>query len=95
MNQGIQGGHLAAQKLSDSITQYLNSTDGSNHYQLYTYIFLNKRGLMDALSRAGPRFANAKVKLDEFMIGFNQAAERFMMVDVGGAKEAADAKIKG
>ena len=29
------------------------------------------------------------------MIGFNQATERFMMVDVGGAKEAADAKIKG
>ena len=28
-------------------------------------------------------------------MGFNQAAERFMMVDVGSEKEAADAKIKG
>jgi hypothetical protein len=28
-------------------------------------------------------------------MGFNQAAERFMIVDVGSGKEAADAKIKG
>ena len=27
-------------------------------------------------------------------MGFNQAAERFLVVDVGSAKEAADAKIK-
>lgn len=28
-------------------------------------------------------------------MGFNQAAERFIIVDVGSGKEAADAKIKG
>jgi len=33
--------------------------------------------------------------LEDFMVGFNQAAERFVVIDVGGAKEAADAKIKG
>lgn len=33
--------------------------------------------------------------LEDFMIGFNQAAEKFVAIDVGGAKEAADAKIKG
>lgn len=36
-----------------------------------------------------------KQKFEDFVIGFNQAAERFLMVDVGTAKEAADAKIKG
>lgn len=37
----------------------------------------------------------AKAKFDDFVLGFNQAAERFIMLDVGGAKEAADTKIKG
>jgi hypothetical protein len=40
-------------------------------------------------------FPAAKARFDDFMMGFNLAAERFIMVDVGSAKEAADAKIKG
>ncbi|KAF8914072.1 hypothetical protein CPB84DRAFT_54396 [Gymnopilus junonius] len=63
-----------------------------NQYQLSVYVFLNKRGLTDTLGRAG--LLAAKNKFEEFIIGFNQAAERFLMVDVGSAKEAADAKIK-
>lgn len=54
---------------------------------------MNKRGLADTLGRAG--FSAAKARFDDFMMGFNLAAERFIMVDVGSAKEAADAKIKG
>ncbi|KAF8165184.1 hypothetical protein B0H34DRAFT_227411 [Crassisporium funariophilum] len=92
ISQGLPGGHIAARMLSDSIIQHLVSTNGSNHYQLWVYVFLNKRGLMDTLGRFG--FASAKVKFEEFVTGFNQAAERFIMVDVGSAKEAADAKIK-
>jgi len=92
ISQGQPGGHFAAQKLSDAIIQHLTSTTGTNHYQLWVYIFLNKRGLMDAFGRVG--LLSAKSKFEEFTLGFNQAAERFMMVDVGGAKEAADAKIK-
>ncbi|KAF9557235.1 hypothetical protein CPC08DRAFT_743709 [Agrocybe pediades] len=90
--QGQSGGHLAAQKLSDAIVQQLATTNGVNQYQLWAYVFLNKRGLTDALGRAG--YLAAKAKFDDFVIGFNQAAERFLMVDVGSAKEAADAKIK-
>ena len=48
---------------------------------------------MDTFGRVG--LLTAKTKFEEFTLGFNQAAERFMIVDVGGAKEAADAKIKG
>ncbi|KAF8974358.1 hypothetical protein BDZ97DRAFT_1911551 [Flammula alnicola] len=69
--QGQPGGHIAAQRLSDSIIQHLTSTNGAN------------------------QISAAKVKFDEFIMGFNQAAERFIMLDVGSAKEAADAKIKG
>lgn len=49
--------------------------------------------MADALGRAG--LLDATANLEDFVMGFNQAAERFVMVDVGGAKEAAHAKIKG
>lgn len=62
-------------------------------YQIWVYVFLNKRGLSDTFGRAG--LAAAKTRFDDFILGFNQAAERFVMLDVGSAKEAADAKIKG
>lgn len=62
-------------------------------YHLYVYVFYNKQGLVNAIGRAG--YFDAKLKFDEFSFGFNQAAERFIMVDVGGGKEQADAKIKG
>ena len=93
VSQGQAGGHSAAQKLSDAIIQHLTSTIGIHHYQLWVYVFLNKRGLLDTFGRVG--LLSAKSKFEEFTLGFNQAAERFIMVDVGGAKEAADAKIKG
>ncbi|KAH9482826.1 hypothetical protein JR316_0004926 [Psilocybe cubensis] len=92
ISQGQSGGHIAAQKLSDAIMQHLASTNGVNRYQLWVYIFFNRRGLIDTFGRAG--LAAAKNKFDDFIMGFNQAAERFIMLDVGSAKEAADAKIK-
>jgi hypothetical protein len=91
--QGQTGGHAAAQRLLDSILQHLVSTYGMKHYQIWVYVFLNKRGLSDTFGRAG--LATARARFDEFIWGFNQAAERFIMLDVGSAKEAADAKIKG
>jgi len=90
--QGQAGGHLAAQKLSDAILQYLTAHYGGHQYQLWVYIFFNKRGLMDAYGRAGNW--TARTKFEEFYMGFNEAAEKFIMVDVGSRKEAADAKIK-
>lgn len=57
------------------------------------YVFLHKRGLIDALERAG--HGAEKLSFDEFVAGFNQAGKRFIMVDVGARKEAADSKIRG
>ena len=37
----------------------------------------------------------ARDALDEFVFGFNQACERFTMIDVGTDKGAAEAKLKG
>ncbi|RDB22629.1 hypothetical protein Hypma_010355 [Hypsizygus marmoreus] len=90
--QGCVGGHTAAQMLADSILQHLTSNYGANQYQLWVYVFFHKRGLMDTFGRVGN--AIVKQKFEDFIMGFNQAAERFIMVDVGAGKEAADAKIK-
>ncbi|PPQ66755.1 hypothetical protein CVT24_008712 [Panaeolus cyanescens] len=92
ISQGQAGGHQAAEKLADSIAQYLGTTNGLHQYQLWVYVFLNKRGLIDVLGRMG--YPVARARLEEFMVGFNQAADHFILVDVGSAKEAADAKIK-
>jgi hypothetical protein len=91
--RGLDGGYAAAQTLTDCIQKHLLSSFSLDQFQLWTYIFYNKRGLSETLGRAG--LWQAKAKLDDFMIGFNQAAGRFSMVDVGFGKEMADAKIKG
>ncbi|KIK65410.1 hypothetical protein GYMLUDRAFT_38863 [Collybiopsis luxurians FD-317 M1] len=89
--QGHSGGLRAAQNLSDSIIKYLTEKYGSHQYQLWVCIFLNKKGLMETLGKLAISLKNS---FEDFMTGFNQAAERFSILDVGSAKEAADAKIK-
>ena len=92
IKRGKPGGQGAAQSLSENVQKYVTTKYGTNSYQLFVQLFLNKQGLMDALGRAG--YSVAKSNLEDFLMGFNQASERFLVVDVGSAKEAADAKIK-
>lgn len=84
---------MAAKMLAESVREDFTAKYQLDHFHLYVYVFYNKRGLVEAIGRAG--HFNAKHKFDDFTFGFNQAAERFMMVDVGSGKEQADAKIKG
>ncbi|RXW13828.1 hypothetical protein EST38_g12024 [Candolleomyces aberdarensis] len=88
--EGKEGGQKAASELSDGIMQHLPSR---NSHHLWVYVFLNKKGLSDTLGRVS-KFT-ARQRLDDFIIGFNHASERFVMADVGYAKEGADAKIRG
>ncbi|KAF9247164.1 hypothetical protein BU15DRAFT_58049 [Melanogaster broomeanus] len=92
MNQGQEGGLEAARMLTEKIRQYLSSDHAYEQFHLWVYLFYNKRGLLDTFGRVG--LTAAKQRFEDFIMGFNQAAERFVMVDVGGSKEAADAKIK-
>ncbi|KZP24527.1 hypothetical protein FIBSPDRAFT_784327 [Athelia psychrophila] len=78
--------------LAESVREDFTTKYQLDHFHLYVYVFYNKRGLVEAIGRAG--HFNAKHKFDDFTFGFNQAAERFIMVDVGSGKEQADAKIK-
>lgn len=88
--EGQAGGHKAASMLSDCIKQQI---PGRPHLEISVYAFLNQYGLAMKFGRISKY--EAKNKLGDFMTGFNQASERFIIADVGFAKEGADAKIKG
>ncbi|THH32671.1 hypothetical protein EUX98_g1526 [Antrodiella citrinella] len=92
--QGSQGGQTAARELSKNIHDYLDNTFQmpTSTFVLSVFVFLHKKGLMEALGRAG--YTTEKFKFDEFLAGFNQAGQRFVMVDVGAGKENADSKLK-
>ncbi|KAG8218786.1 hypothetical protein J3R82DRAFT_4461 [Butyriboletus roseoflavus] len=92
ITQGQEGGLEAARLLTVRVRHYLASDLEHEKFHLWVYLFYNKRGLLETFARVG--LSAAKQKFDDFIIGFNQAAERFLILDVGGSKEAADAKIK-
>lgn len=92
LSQGQQGGHLAASSLLNSITQFLSTNYGADSYEIWVYLFYNKRGLTDTFGRVG--LGSLAKMFDDFSLGFNSATGRFTMVDVGRGKEAADAKLK-
>jgi hypothetical protein len=86
---GKEGGHTAASKLSETVTRYL----APNQFQLHVHVFHNKRGLANTLKRSG--YQEAGTKFDDFIVGFNQAAERFSIIDAGELKEGSDHKMRG
>ncbi|KAI5116546.1 hypothetical protein M0805_004328 [Coniferiporia weirii] len=91
MSKGQDGGRLAAKQLSESVHFHLTSVQPC---RLWTYVFFNKRGLLDALAAAGGEYAEARERFGEFMSGFNQSSERFVMADIGSGEGATDSKIK-
>ena len=86
--EGEQGGHEAASRLTTGIESYV----GDQQSELHVYVFLKKSDLTSALKCHGHN--NSSDKLDEFIMGFNEAYNLFSMVDVG-AKKTADNKIRG
>ena len=86
---GKKGGHEAASRLTESIKACLDPQP----FQLHVYVFHNRRGLMATLKRCG--YSEAAAAFDDFVVGFNQAAERFAMIDAGELKEGSDHKMKG
>lgn len=87
--EGKKGGHEAASRLTESIKAYLDP----HQFQLHVYVFHNRRGLIATLKRCG--YGDAAIMFDDFVAGFNQAAERFAMIDAGELKEGSDHKMRG
>jgi hypothetical protein len=85
---GFRGGDRAARKLGDALRK-----DAIHHSrvqsQVRVYSYLNRKGLDTHVHD------KTLVKWQQFVIGFNTAGHGFYMVDVGGAKEAADNRVRG
>ena len=87
--QGKKGGHEAATRLVEVTRAHLEPCQ----FQLHVYVFYNRRGLMSILKRCG--HGEAAVMFDDFVVGFNQAAERFAIIDTGELMEGSDHKMRG
>jgi len=86
--EGKKGGHDAATRLTECIKAHLEPLK----FQLHVYVFHNRRGLISTLKRCG--HPEAAIMFDDFVVGFNQAAERFAMIDAGEIKEGSDHKMR-
>ncbi|KAL5488265.1 hypothetical protein ACEPAI_6373 [Sanghuangporus weigelae] len=91
LSEGHEGGRLAAKLLSESIHYHLSS-DQPCH--IWTYVFFNRRRVYDTLGKVGGPNREARDRFDEFLSGFNQSSEKFVMTDVGNDDEAVVAKVK-
>ncbi|KAI0076649.1 hypothetical protein K474DRAFT_1707982 [Panus rudis PR-1116 ss-1] len=92
--RGQAGGLEAAQRLAEEIQDYLRRQESAppSTYELSIYCFLHKKGLMDTLGKTG--YYEQRAQFDDFLAGFNQAHQRYLMVDVGAGKENADSKLR-
>ncbi|THH05018.1 hypothetical protein EW145_g5107 [Phellinidium pouzarii] len=91
MAKGQDGGRLAAKQLGESVRFHLTSAQSCH---LWTYIFFNKQALLDMFAAVGGEYIEARDRFEEFVSGFNQSSEWFVMADIGNGEGAADAKIK-
>lgn len=64
----------------------------NGRHQVWLTVYCNKAGLLETLTNN--EICTAE-QFEEFCLGFNQAHPLFSLIDAGGGKEAADAKIKG
>ena len=95
LKAGLEGGREAARSLTYGIYTYLeeNGYNGqSSRFTFWLSIYFNRKGLQETLVRNGVCTAE---QFEGFIVGISQASPRFLLVDVGYGKEAADSKIKG
>ncbi|KAF9469027.1 hypothetical protein BDZ94DRAFT_1286917 [Collybia nuda] len=91
--QGQQGGRAAAQHLTKGIAEYLSNEDVHifGRLSFWVTVYYNKMELADSLQSHN---VCTLEQFEAFLAGFTQSSPRFLIVDVGHSKEAADSKIK-
>lgn len=91
---GHHGGKQAAEQLTKGIAEFLSQEDVQvfGRISFWITIFLNRRAVLETLLVNSCCTAE---QFDAFWSGFSQASPRFQLVEVGSAKDAVTAKIKG
>ncbi|KAH8698469.1 hypothetical protein BGW36DRAFT_339586 [Talaromyces proteolyticus] len=92
---GADGGVTAAQKLSNSIKELLQSTlyNDADQCRIMVRVYANLAGLSKTLSRAG-LIGHESRSLAPFTASFNRSQDLFDFVDAGDKKDGADFKIR-
>ncbi|SGZ32606.1 BQ5605_C040g11894 [Microbotryum silenes-dioicae] len=90
--RGRDGGRDAAQALQKHIAELASKTStGNGKPTVICQVWFNKQGLSRVFQEMG---IASDATFSAFIQGFNQAHPLFLMTDVGGLKEACDAKFR-
>ena len=91
ITKGTAGGRFVAATLTESIQEYISSTQ----YPLRAWVFFSKCGLLDMIKTRTYASDDACKGIEDFVQGFSQASDRFLMIDIGSGKGAIASKVKG
>ncbi|BGP57622.1 hypothetical protein JCM8202v2_005266 [Rhodotorula sphaerocarpa] len=90
ISKGREGGREAARLLTEHVQQYAEDQGVKGQLTVVIHIFVNKQGLGKVL--AGCDIAD-DATFSAFLLGLNAAHPGILVSDVGGQKEASDAKL--
>ncbi|SCV73384.1 BQ2448_7310 [Microbotryum intermedium] len=92
ISRGRDGGRDAAQALQKHIAELASKVStGNGKPTVICQVWFNKQGLSRVFQEMG---IASDATFSAFIQGFNQAHPLFLMTDVGGLKEACDAKFR-
>lgn len=93
LEKGADGGAEAAQRMLNTVQQYISKFNGAGDWQVLVRVFLN----IDFLTRKyqSEGIVRDEITLRQFALGFTKSQPLFEVVDAGWGKDRVDYKIKG
>lgn len=93
LQKGADGGAEAAQRMLNTVQQYISKFNGAGDWQVLVRVFLN----IDFLSRKcqSEGVVHDEPTLRQFALGFTKSQPLFEIVDAGRGKDRVDYKVKG
>jgi hypothetical protein len=94
LKQGITGGRLAAELITQNIANFLSNVNlpVSESISFWITVYVDKMSALEKLILAG---ACTSAQFQDFLTGFSQVSPRLLVVDVGSTTEGVDRKIQG
>ncbi|EIW79219.1 hypothetical protein CONPUDRAFT_138372 [Coniophora puteana RWD-64-598 SS2] len=92
LQQGLEGGRLAAQRLTKAVADFLTLEEECvlGRLSFWVSVYFNRSALVNSLARTSTCSVE---QFNAFLMGFGQASPRFLLVDTGYGKEGTYAKI--
>ena len=93
LQKGADGGAEAAQRMLNTLQQYISKFNGAGDWQILVRVFLN----IDFLTRKcqSEGVVGDELTLRQFALGFTKSQPLFEIVDAGRGKDRVDYKVKG